>query len=261
MKKLLLSLFAVALMVVACNKEENVSIEPSSAELENVQIESADMSEVINILNGIGFTGSDVQNAVAPKGDGSASRDNAESTAANCIDNRPDIPAGKTAIDFQYNPIDATSGYFITRGGGDVPLLLNRPIVRFLVGTSSEDVQLQLFVFANGVYGNALPLGTTGHSPVFAILAADGYITIDRTDLYLDSLTNGDGVSAAAASIECAGVDYSQFYEVIPAPFPLSGFLARITGDLTGMGDGSSLNYAASTEAAVREAIENDIQN
>ena len=264
MKKILLTLFAVAAIFVACDKDglegdiSNVNVLEQAEEINA----TVDISEVKDILNGLGFSGELQDRVSTEKGSASTARTNAESTAANCIDNRPDVPSGKTAIDFQFLPISGTSnGYFITRGGGDTPLLLNRPIVRFLVGTSSEDVQLQLFLFANGSYGSAVSLGSTGYSPVFPILAAADYITIDRTDLYLDSLTGDVGVSADDAGIGCSGVDYTQFYEVIPAPFPLSGFLARITGDVTGMGNGTSLNYAASSEADVRAAIENDIQN
>ena len=252
MKKLILTLFAAATVFVACDKDDNQSAD-NSFTIENEV--AVDMSEVTDILNGLGFTGADVQ---GKDGEASSARTSGESTAANCIDNRPDVPAGMTAIDFQYLPIDASSGYFVTRGGGDTPLLLNRPIVRFLIGTSSEDVQLQLL---NA--GAVIPLGTTGYSPVFPILAADGYFTLDRTDLYLDSLTGGSGVTPAAAGLACAAgtPDVSSYYEVVPAPFPLTGFLAHILSGQEGNFTGSSANYAGTDRDEVIREIERDIND
>ena len=259
MKKILFTLFAFALVIVACEKDmdnnDSYNIEPIEAQVENI-----DLSEVKDILNGLGFTG-ELQERESSKGSSNlTARTNAESTAANCIDNRPSIPAGKTAVDFQYLPIDTSSGYFVTRGGGDTPLLLNRPVVRFLIGSATEDMQLQLFLFSNGSYGNAIPLGTSSYNAVFAFLAGDGYITIDRTDLYLDSLTGDAGVTPAAAGMACATINYANYYEVIPAPFPLTGFLATMRSDAPAF-TGSSANYAGTTRAAVEAAIQGDIND
>ena len=54
-------------------------------------------------------------------------------------------------------------------------------------------------------------------------------------------------------------VDVSSFYTVSCAPFPLTGVLATINSGATLPNGATSANYAGTTEAAVRQAIERDI--
>ena len=56
-----------------------------------------------------------------------------------------------------------------------------------------------------------------------------------------------------------AGPAVSSFYTVSCAPFPLTGVLATINSGATLPNGATSANYAGTTEAAVRQAIERDI--
>ena len=261
MKKLLYTLFAFAL-IVACEKDMDDKPSYSVSPIE-ASVEELDLSAVKDILNDIGFT-SELQNMPLPKGYDSnlTARTSGESTAANCFDNRPDVPAGKTAFDIQYLPIDSSEGYLFLRGGGDIPLALNRPIVRFLIGGANEPIQLQLFLFVNGSFGSAIPLGPTPYNFGLTFIAADGVISIDRTNLYLDSVTPSVTETSDDAGVTCgASTPVTSHYTVTPAPFPLSGFLATIISGEEANFTGSSANYAGTTEAAVRAAIEADIMD
>ena len=106
MKKLLYTLFAFAL-IVACDKDNLDNDASSIAPIESSAKDLA-IADVKSILNGLDFTG-DLQNTPAPKGSSNlTARTAGESTQANCIDNRPDVPAGKTALDIQYLPITSS---------------------------------------------------------------------------------------------------------------------------------------------------------
>ena len=262
MKKILLTLFAVAAVVIACDKDaldqdvNNINVLEQAEEI-GASVE-ADLSIVKGILRNLDFTG-DLQETPAPKGGASTARTAGESTAANCIDNRPAVPAGKTAIDIQYLPDTTSEGYLFLRGGGDIPLALNRPILRFLIGSATEDIQLQLFLFTNGNFASPIPLGPTPYNAGLTFLATDGFISIDRTDLYLDSVTPNVTETASDAGVACSTgpVDTWSFdsatmtwshptlgsYIVSEAPFPLNGILARVLTQGTNPG---TLHYAAS---------------
>ena len=73
------------------------------------------------------------------------------------------------------------------------------------------------------------------------------------------------GTPPAVADFDFScGVDLTGAYSITPAPFPLTGFLAKINAsfDFIGSGlDADALNYAGSSEEDVRTAIENDIMN
>ena len=59
--------------------------------------------------------------------------------------------------------------------------------------------------------------------------------------------------------VPSTGPAVSSFYTVSCAPFPLTGVLATINSGATLPNGNTSANYAGSTEAAVRQAIERDI--
>ena len=269
MKKILLTLFAAASIFVACDKDN--SLEPL-VEIETAQDSYLDLSDVKDILNEIGFTG-DLQNTPVPKGYVSSARTNGESTTTNCFDSRPDVPTGKTAFDIQYLPIDDSQGYLFLRGGGDIPLALNRPIVRFLIGSANEPIQLQLFLFNNGAFGQAIPLGPTPYNAGLTFIAADGVLSIDRTNLYLDTVTPNVTETAADAGVACstaAPVAWESTqsngittfthatygsYTIQGAPCPLSGFLATMVTNDSG---NSVRNYAGTSSSTVSDRIRDD---
>ena len=74
----------------------------------------------------------------------------------------------------------------------------------------------------------------------------------------------GTPPAASALDFGCIPTLNGNAYDITPAPFPLEGFLATINSSfdfLTYGLDANALNYAGTSEAAVIEAIENDINN
>ena len=273
MKKILLTLIAVAAVFVACDKDAY------DQEVMNINVIEQDikvdaLNEVKSILNGLDLGESLYAPSVKINKSNLTAR---TSTAADCHDNRPDAPNGKKTADFQFLPISGgNQGWFVIRGTGNIPLELNRPIVRFLVGTSSEDIQLQLHLQnASGDYVTMLPLGTTPYSAAIdAVFAAADFLSVDKADVYLDSVTPNVEETASDAGIACsAGTPASSWssstangvttwthptlgsFTIEGAPFPLSGFLATMGTNDSG---NTVRNYAGTTSSSVYDAITGD---
>ena len=261
MKKILLTIFAIT-AIVACDKDAydqdvaNINVLEQAEEI-NATVDY-DTSIVFDIINNIdGLT-----DAIHSKSEfkGNSNLTARTSTAADCHDNRPAATSGNSRLDVQFLP-DASGnlGYSIIRGNDDIPLLLNRNFVRFSI-PATGDISLELFVQgADGNFGAAIPLGDIGPEPGLSTLAGlPSFLDIDRVNNFFASQTPSVTETPADAGIDCIGL----LYEVTPAPFPLNGFLATIIqGANLGGFSGSSANYAGTTEAAVRQAIENDIMN
>ena len=150
-------------------------------------------------------------------------------------------------------------------------MALNRPIVRFVIGSSSEAIQLQLILITNGVFSQPIPLGDTPYNVGLTFLTGEGFISIDRTDLYLDSVTPTVTETAADTGVACTtttapavgwtspdGLTWTHpthgSYTLSVAPFPLSGWLATTT-------EAGHLNYAGTSSATVRTAIEDNLDD
>ena len=272
MKKLLYTLFAFAI-IVACEKDmmdnDASSIMPIEASVDKV-----DTSIIFDILNGIDGLSDSLSAESNFKGNSNLTA--RTSSAADCHDNRPAATSGNSRLDVQFLP-DASGnlGYSVIRGNSDIPLLLNRNFVRFSI-PASGDISLELFVQgADGNFGAAIPLGDIGPEPGLAIIAGlPDFLDIDRVNTFFASQTPSVTEDAAAAGIACViaptvsweasapdadgVITYTHAthgtYTVQAAPFPLSGFLA--TTSISG-----SANYAGTTAASVRTAIEGDIED
>ena len=99
---------------------------------------------------------------------------------------------------------------------------------------------------------------------LFTLDIAQG-LRINASTLDVEQATNTAGVysftDATSYNFVCAaaGPAVTTHYTVTNAPFPLTGFLATINPGAGANFTGSSANYAGTTEASVRAAIEADI--
>ena len=244
MKKLLFTLFAFALVIVACEKDmddnASYSINPIEAEVE-VSSSDIDVDGLVDRL--ISSTSKN-----GPKSSSITSKDAVRGTSHITI--YTGVVNGylyEIAFDDTVTFCDNTSGLtqltltLDSSGGTDVRIgdetgfsVVNVPGIEFLF---TLDINQGLRISAADLVVENSVVVTTNVFPF-----------------------NG-GVSY---NFVCAGSttpDVSGMYGVTRAPFPLTGFLATITGDITSVGDGVSANYAGTDERGVRNAVEGDILN
>ena len=260
MKKLLLTIFVFA-AIVACEKDAydndatSINVLEQAEEI-NASVDNSSKEEGLSLVKELFFS----QN-ISQKINKKTASTARTSTVEDCHDNRP---AGSNFIDAQAFPHPTISGqfWFVVRGTGDIPLRLNRNLVRIQIPSSaSEDILLLLFVQdAQGNFGQPIELARIPYESSLADLVPllAGQVDTDLVTAYGVSQTPTTYETPVDAGIDCAGA----LYEVTPAPFPLSGFLATILpgADLTSYG-GSSANYAGTDRDAVIREIERDIRD
>ena len=240
MKKLLLTLFAIA-AIVACQKEDQsdlvaqpeASIDIQVGTNESAQIGQAELDDIISdlISNLSGITPTKRGNASSSKGSDYVAIHVFTLTGS---DTRYLTLLDETNDDLCFATGQSTALVYFDNVNGDGSVLV--------VEDDQEVEQLRI----SGNFGSFFDAGQN------TLLA----LTDPRQQGTFD---DSNAVSLNGIDFNFSCFDPADHYEVMPAPFPLSGFLARITGPLP---DGmSSANYAGTSTSTVIEAIENDIMN
>lgn len=267
MKKIFLSILALGLLVVACDKQDDmVGAEPITAiEIEEAGIATGSHDDAFAFISAIndgvnaGKLGTSEKSSASKAGDFGSNwiqilffdytiaealgeRDYAYVRSDNYAILCPDV-SEDTATDF----VDVMTGVSEI----SYSLIMHPNSNLHSAGFSQLIIET---IDGTGTVSSTRNVNTAGWAATFA---AD-------FDRIFPSLGNRSGITGGIApqasrfDTTCAaGVDLSTFYAVAPAPFPLTGFLATIIDQ--SMFAGTSLNYAATTEAAVRTTIEADI--
>ena len=247
MKKLILSLFAVAMVFVACNKEETL-VEPMANELEEIQVsQPTDLSDIID--SSFEFLG-DIE---VPKGEASSARTGAEGTRWLHI------------IFFDHN----SQNLALLRGEaadescwGNLPGFAHSTLYTW---DTSNDMLTVVVEDASGESAPVPRAQSAANATRFDRLFAPGSTTnrIRVTNARRSRAITGTPPAASELDFGCAP-DLTGAYDITPAPFPLTGFLATINSsfDFLGAGlDADAANYAGTSTSTVIEAIERDIMN
>ena len=253
MKKLLLSLFAVAAVFVACDKESIDAQEPLAIEIEEAGIQNSNMDvdfdaafQFIQNINNSSkvLIESPSSNRGGDYGDNwlqavffDRSATNSGDLAYLRSDAQGEVCAGESLVNaqefFYHLPapdqlvIEAPSGtntYTVPSGSYDATFNSDGPDALIVINSDRTAA-------AAGIAPAVSDYDFT--------CAPDWAPSASNSDMYV----NGDLGS----------------YTIIPAPFPLTGFLARVVTEVNGVT--GTLNYAASTRQAVRDAIEADFGN
>ena len=275
MKKILLTLFAVAAVFVACDKDglyqeiSNINVLEQADEI-NASVEISE-KEAIDLLSSLIGNISDLPEGdlfynAPKKAKGSAST--ARTSDGSCGDERG---AGDfiTLTYFQ----NANELAVLVRSEDNIPVTI-----------PDSEVSLELTYILSGSTYTIRNEGTgfnvaSGLTPSAGLLAAFGN---PLNLLYRVNSANAPqavltGALRVAAGIDCVGqsIGWTEdgsviglfthptygSYQLSDAPFPLSGVLARVMSDDAPTG-GATLNYAAAgsmtDNAAVRAAIEGD---
>ena len=244
MKKLLLSLFAIATVFVACDKEAIDSQEPTAIEISeaNASLDSNLDTDLLieSLMSRYGVKGFEFTSSPSSSRTGTATVACAEDTRdGQTIDGSTDY------ITYELATING-SNYGIIKSEAETFTAPFTPVATLAFVNKGSGLTK---IFLNGNYVNEFT-STPFEALYDNALLANAYVeNLNHLFIYLNDGNLND------AGLSC--VNAGQYYEVTPAPFPLNGFLARITNP-SGFA-GNSLNYAASTEAAVRTAIEADI--
>ena len=240
MKKLLLTLFAVA-AIVACQKDDSV-IEPTGAMLEigDVQIveNNYDTSEIFDLLRDAD---------IAAEDGSSKDASSARTTLSNeCVDGRESRDGDRLDVSL----VQHVSGlHAVIRSENEIPLT-GGAAAAFSLIKNGNTINILVGTTASGSFPT-----NSGMDFLFGI---DSLLDISRVDQELFVLQAN--VAASDLGLDCSPIQ--GLYDVTPAPFPLNGWLATIKANVgTASFTGTSLNYAGTDEAAVRAAIEADIMN
>ena len=246
MKKLLLSLFAIATIFVACDKEENL-VEPMANELEEIQVsQPTDFSDMID--SSFDFIG-DID---VPKGESSSSKVGASGTQ------------WIHAIFFDHG----SQNVVLLRGSGaeeacwgNLPTFASSTLYTWDTATD------MLTVVVENASGESAPRSrpqSAGSAARYDRLF--GSTTLNRirvTNSRRSAAITGTPPAISLFDFSCSP-DLTGAYDITPAPFPLTGFLATINSsfDFLGAGlDADAANYAGTSTSTVIEAIERDIMN
>ena len=244
MKKLLLSLFAIATMFVACDKEAVDIQEPTTVEISeaNATIEGpagmseGDILDIVNSVLGTSFRkGSEVGDlASAEKGDDRITLHIFQLGGINHIAFVDD-----SNDDFCFNAQDGflllASVHLNNDGSNNIEVTL--------------DESNNVLSTVNGDFTTLFSL------PFNWIMKLDASGAVSTQEVY--SAHNVGAIDGNTVRFGCAG----DYYAVTDAPFPLDGHLATIT-DAAGLAlafGGSSFNYAGTSSSTVIDAIEANI--
>ena len=240
MKKLIFSLFAIATIFVACDKD-SVEIAPV-VEVEEMSVDTDALIDGILSRWGV--------NSISSKNSASSSKTN--NPSASCADDTRVAPDASTDyISYEIlSDSDGSFGLIRSEERSNVAAFDNGQLIVTLYFTRQANNVTHIYVGSNKV----AEFTSTGFDGLYDIANA----------LAVESLTSGfiytGDTNLAAAGLECtqaSGLNPIDFYTVTDAPFPLTGKLATINSGADF--PGSSANYAGTTEASVRAAIEADI--
>ena len=243
MKKLLYTLFAFAI-IVACEKDMDDNYNVDSISPIEAQVSLSD-SEILGIVNSIldlgpikGSTRGDAD--LTSKGADRISMhiflDNGQFYSTYVSEDNDDLcgPSTATALaSVHLNRDETNNDIYVTLGEAT-----NR--LNTVPGDFSVLFSLPLNIL--------LKLDSTNNYAV----SGQGIFNADNVATFADATTY-------AMTCSSGPVDVSTFYNVTPAPFPLTGFLATIIDQ--GLFTGTSANYAGTTSSSVIEAIERDIRD
>ena len=249
MKKILLTLFAVAAIFVACDKDgldqdiTNINVleqaDEIGASIENDLDVDGIVDELLKNLSSFGNQKRGQANLTSKTGDFVA-------VHIFTISGQTDrflILADETNDDFCFPGSVATVFFDNVNGDG-----------------SQLNVEDEAGVVSISLTGNFAAFFAGGNNVLVRLNAENK--AADRGDF---DAGNTATLSGTDFTFSCA-MDFTSIYTVSPAPFPLTGFLARIIDGANFTG--SSLNYAAAPgpagaddESLVRAAIEADIMD
>lgn len=260
MKKYFLSLLAVLAVVVACDKSFEEDVELTVEEVEDLQLNSPMVVDAAAFINNLAADVTD-QEIKEFKDTPSSSRVGADGT--NWI-HVIFFRFGGNNIPLAYLRSDDTDE--VCPEAGQVSVLYTLEVAQS--GASRLKIEQ---IDGNG---NALPVT---YSNIGSSLRANYNTLFGQTINRLSRATaNFSGVATGSVpalstlasngiDFDCASpVDYTSFYEVTEAPFPLTGFLATMVdgyADMEGWPGGSSANYAATSTSTLEAAIQADIMD
>ena len=279
MKKILYTLFAFAI-IVACEKDmdENYdasSINPIEASVEEVN--SSDLNpkhqaafDFINNLNNSINSGEIEVSPKISKGNSSTAKagdfgDNwiqimfFDYTIAPALGERDYayVRSDNYAIMCPDVDEDASSTWSdVMISPSEISYSLRPHSNQFLLDRGFSELVIET-IDASGTTSSTTNVNTVGWNAtfnadfdrVFAALA-------DRS-----GIAGGIAPQASRFDTTCnSAIDYSTYYTVTSAPFPLTGFLATLNSNAPAF-TGSAANYAGTTRESVETAIENDIRD
>ena len=245
MKKVLLTLFDVAAIFTACDKDSTVAQDLSLSE--DVEVSVGNLSSNINLdIDALSARLIRMADSKDPQLKNNESGRTITGPGAYLT-----VISGVSNNNFyefvssdDINMCDAPAGfdvvYLVQNSDYHIEVRIGAPSgsSSTLITTIPLDVRT-LFTFS---FTEALGVDLSNFSPTIVDGNGTPKFTVGSTDF----------------NLACA----SDYYEVTSAPFPLRGYLATVT-DAAGISTvcgGSSLNYAGTDEAAVRAAIDADIK-
>ena len=241
MKKVLLTIFAVAAVFVACDKEAVELQDPIAVEISeaNASLDiDVDIEGIIGRLSNKDFS--------SIKGIADASRNTGSTPCAEDVRDGLTIEGSTDYLSYEIASIGGAN-YAIIRDEMHSPLGAFTPLVTvFFVNKGSNITDVV-------IGGNVVSSFTnSGFAGLYADGTVGGGFIEGLSSVYVYT---GDS-TVAAAGLGC--IYAGQYYDVTPAPFPLNGFLATLNNVALPTGK-SSANYAGTDRDAVIRAIEGDI--
>ena len=263
MKKILLTLFAVAAVVIACDKDaldqeiSNINVLEQSEEI-NASLDISD-----DFINGLVER---LSNYEAPTSTSKGSASTARNTGTACADNVDATPviggvSYTNRFDLDYFAV-GNQNYLLVRSEDAPATAAFTPTFSFSLAKSSDN---RLVVIINGAASVRGTLSNT-FSNLFEL---PEFSLVETADADLNY--SGDS-TLAASGLECSGggAEWTSTtangvttwthptlgsFTIQGAPFPLSGFLARMGTNNSGH---TVLNYAGSTSESVYDEIVGD---
>ena len=246
MKKLLLTLFAVA-AIVACDKDAfdqdtyDINVVEAAEEI-NATVETASEDSILTLLENL-------RSANLPK----AERGDANATA------KGSDYLNLTFFTFGNEPYIT----FLDESNDDITCILEAPGVTNVNSIFFDNVNGDGSAIAVETADETVVTTVTGDFAAFFAGSENSIIKLTPTyDIVASEALNAHNrvtVSGADIKLACA----ADYFDITNAPFPLNGFLATID-DVAGLQaafGGSSLNYAGTTESSVMDAIKANIMD
>ena len=247
MKKLLFTIFAIA-AIVACDKDAY-----DNDDITNINV--LEQAEEINASLDIDFDAAFdfIGSVEAPKGSNVTSKVGASGTEWIHV------------IFFDYN----NQNLALLRGDGAEEACW-RGLSDFAHSslytwdTASDDLTVEVEMIDGTTRSVTRPQSTEAAARFDRLFSSDALNRVRVTNTRRSGTITGTPPAITDLDFGCIPALNGNAYDITPAPFPLEGFLATINSSfdfLTYGLDANASNYAGTTEAAVIEAIEDDINN